>query len=266
MKGEPPSLQGSPYTRPVVSRDYSGADFSTWRVALGDGIYAAPGEGPVTADDIATYNYGTHSLLVANTNKRGIMAHNITVLRMVAEDAFNYVHICGYKFRIPYIPSTGNTDLNAQTLEGGFFIWDGGNTRLDYGLAFQWMLNPWGGDDFAFGDLRCWTGFGVGAWQKVGQIEVDTAWHEIRFVFDFRRETTAMVIDGRHFPSCFTATEKDESWSSSTEPGLQAEIISLWPGFDGANGALHKAEFRDWYWLWEPYGACSIYLPAVLTN
>ncbi len=245
------------------TREYQGADFSGWGVAVGDGIYAAPGEPPVNDDDIETVNHGDHSELLANIQQRGIMAHNITFVRMIEENAFDFVYSGGYKFRLPYLPSTINTDLNAQTLEGGMFIWDGGNTRLDYGLAFQWMLNPWGGNDFEFGDIRCWTDIDGGKWQKVGYLQPDISWHELRMVFDFRRRTTSLTIDGKFYPSRFTGTPKPETWGTETAPGLQAEIISIYPGEEG-NGTLHKAEFQDWFWIWEPYNSCEAYLPIVL--
>jgi hypothetical protein len=50
------------------------------------------------------------------------------------------------------------------------------------------------------------------------------------FVFDFRRETTELKIDGRHYPSSFSQTKKPASWGTETAARLQAEIISLNPG------------------------------------
>lgn len=247
------------------TRTYQGADFSGWDVVVGDGVYAAPGEPPVSGDDIETVHHGNYSELRANIQQRRVMAHNITFKRMVEEDALNFIYYGGYKFRLPYLPATTNTDMNAQTLEGGMFIWDGGDTRLDYGLAFQWMLNPWGGSDFAFGDVRCWTDLNGGSWQKVGSLPPDTAWHELQMVFDFGRKTTALAIDGTYFPSRFTATQKSDEWGTETAPGIQAEILSIYPG-EAGSGALHKAEFKDWYWIWEPTHACAAFLPVMVND
>ena len=254
----------SPEVTTTNTREYLGADFTGWEVAVGDGVYAAPGESPVSDNDIETVNHGDHSELLANVQQRGVMAHNITFKRVVEENAFDFVYSGGYKFRLPYLPSISNTDLNAQTLEGGMFIWDGGNTRLDYGMAFQWMLNPWGDENVEFGDIQCWTVIEGGKWQKIGFLQPDTSWHELRMVLDFRRQMTSLIIDNKHYPSQFTGTPKPETWSTQTEPGLQAEIISIYPGEQG-KGALHKAEFQDWFWIWEPYSSCKTFLPIALS-
>jgi len=252
----------------VTGKSFGGTDLLGWDTVLGDGIFNALGEPPVTVADIATVHQGSYSELQANIFKRQIMAHNITVNRMVDAAAFSFIHHFGFKFQLPYLPATTNTELNAQTLEGGLFIWDGSGTRLDYGLAFQWMLNPWGGNDFAFGDLRCWTDNESAPWQKVGQIDPTTVWgegeddwHEVEMVLDFQRQTTSLKIAGARYPSQFTAIPKPADWGTETAPGIQVEIISLWPG-DG-EGTLHKARFKDWYWIWEPYSPCATYLPAV---
>jgi hypothetical protein len=193
------------------------------------------------------------------------MAHNITFSRVMDDAAFEYIHTAGYEFRLPYLPDTGNTDLNGQTLEGGLFIWDGAATRLDYGLAFQWILNPWGTGVAEFGTIRCWTDItddDGDRWQNVGYLEPDTSWHELRLVFDCRRQTTALTIDGNHYPCCHTATPKPAEWGTEIAARLQAEIVSLYVCEQG-DGLLHKAEFRNWFWLWESYSPCMAYLPIV---
>ena len=248
----------------IQDKEFGGSDFSGWETVLGDGIYAAPGEGPLDESDVETIHYGNHSELRANVQPRNIMAHNITYKRIIDENAFEYIYTGGYQFRLPYMPATDNQELNGQTLEGGMFVWDGGDTRLDYGLAFQWMLNPFGDNDFNIGDLRCWTDIDGEKWQTVGHLPPDTNWHTVLMVLDVRRQTTALTIDGDHFPCRFTATPKPATWGTETAPGLQAEIISMYPGEQGF-GTLHKAEFRDWFWKWEHYTSCEIYLPAVIS-
>jgi hypothetical protein len=237
---------------PPKATTFKGSDFLDWEVALGDGVYAAPGEPEVTINDIETINHGGYSELKANIHKRRIMAHNITFKRIIDEHALDVVHTCGYGFRLPYLPATSNQEMNPQTIEGGLFIWDGSDTRLDYGMAFQWALNPWGGTDFNYGDIRCWTSDNGGSWVKVGDLTPDTSWHTVTFVFDFRRETTEFKIDSIHYPSNFSQTIKPASWGTEIAARLQAEIISLDPGEQG-NGTLHIAEYKDWNWIWEPY-------------
>jgi hypothetical protein len=189
------------------------------------------------------------------------MAHNVTYLRIPDVLGLSYIYTGGFQFRLPFIPEMGNFELNAQSLEGGMFVWDGAATRLDYGLAFQWILNPWDTEDAKFGTMRCWTDTGDGQWDNVGYLEPDTAWHEVKLVLDIQRQTTAFLIDGSHFPTCFTSTPKPADWGAEIAPGLQVEIVSLYPG--EVNGALHKAEFRDWYWNWESYNPCTVFLPVV---
>jgi len=237
-------------------REFHGSDLSGWKRCLGDGIFTASGEVPVNAGDIDTLNFGSYSELQANIHTRRIMAHNITTRRIRDRQGLNYRFRSSFQFSLPYLPEKGNYDLNAQTLEGGMFVWDGAVTRLDYGLAFQWMLNPGGTVDAEFGTMRCWTSSGAGRWENVGYLEPDTAWHTVRLFFDIREQTTYFTIDDQHYPTCFTAIPKPASWGREIAPGLQMEIISLFPGERG-RGALHKAEFKDWIWTWEPYGACD---------
>jgi len=200
---------------PMETRQSSGSDLSGWKTVLGDGLYTAPGVTPVNQTDIESVHYGTYSELRANIYKRRVMAHNITYQRVTDSDAFNFIHTFEFTFQLPYIPTIGNTDLNAQTIEGGLFIWDGGNTRLDYGVGFQWYLNPWDG----LGELRCWSDVGGVHWQPIGRIEPDTAWHKLRMVVDYKRQTTALVIDDKHYPCCFTGTPKSADWGNGTEVG-----------------------------------------------
>lgn len=243
----------------LSTRVYQGTNFVGWEIVVGDGIYAAPGELPVNLNDIQTIHYSTHSELRANIQRRRIMAHNITFKRITDDLALQYVHICRFKFRLPYVPSTDNFDLNAQTLEGGLFVWDGRGTRLDYGLGFQWLLNPWMSN---FGEVRSWRDTNGGEWESVGHLQPNTEWHELGIAVDFHRETTLLKIDGIRYPSCFTATSRPEGWGTEIAARFQAEIISVYPEPSGIR-AIHKAEFRDWSWTWEPQVRCQVFLPFV---
>ena len=229
----------------LSTREYRGVNFAGWNIVVGDGIYAALGELPVSLKDIQTVHYSTYSELCANVRRRRIMAHNITFKRIKDKFAFQYVHLCRLKFRLPYVPSTNNSDMNAQTLEGALFVWDGRSTRLDYGLGFQWLLNPWMSN---FGEVRSWRG---GEWEGVGYLKPDTEWHELRIVVDFYRETTSLQIDSIRYPSYFAATSRPQTWGTEIAARLQAEIISVYPEPSGIR-AIHKAEFRDWIWTWKP--------------
>ena len=228
----------------------TGTDMAGWQVVVGDGLWVGPNQDPVNQDDILTNNFSSHSELIANTWQRGVMAHNITY-KTKLDDAdrqmFRHVHLLKYKFRMPEVPTTAGSGINAQTLEGGFFIWDGSNTRLDYGLAFQWILNPWMS---TFGDIRTWHNE---EWVSSGYLQPDTEWHEIEFAMDYYNQLTAITIDGISMPCTFSATTKDASWGNETAARLQAEIISIWPGAN-PSAPHHKAEFKDWQWTMVPYG------------
>ncbi len=233
---------------------YQGTDLTGWAVALGDGLYSAPGQSSVTEADIATSNFGAHSALQANIQHRGIMAHNITYQQQVDSGAFDYVHLCEYEFRLPYMPTTSNWELNAQTVEMSCFIWDGTATQTDYGLAVQWILNPWMS---SFGDIRVWMSSNnaaqpiSGAWHSVGHLDVDTNWHSIKMAIDYQYQTTSLMIDGQHYLSSFSGTPKPATWAAQTVARLGAEIISLYPG-NSSSAPTHQAEVRNWKWHWIP--------------
>lgn len=226
----------------AASQLYSGTQLLGWETVVGDGICNMP-----LASDIATVQVNNaFTELRANLKRRAVMAHNITFKRLIADNALDFVHVCEYQFRLPYMPTTSNTLLNGQTIEGGIFVWDGRNTRMDYGVAFQWVLNPWSP---LFKKIQCWTG---SSWQVVGELEPDTRWHRVKFVLDYRRQQTQLLIDGKTFPSLFTLTAKDASWGTEVAARLQAEIISL-DVCRQTTGILHKAQFRHWRWQWLPY-------------
>ena len=248
-----------PATHSSSAKHYGGPNLFGWEVTVGDAVYAAPGEQPVSMSDIETIHFDAYSELRVNIQRRRIMAHNITFKRIIDDRAFEYVHTCKIKFRLPYPPSTNNSDLNAQTLEGGLFVWDGSGTRLDYGVGFQWLLNPWMD---AFGEISAWTDLNGGQWQVVGYLAPNTQWHEIKIVVDFQRQATSMQIDGVNYLSSLAAIPKPSTWGTETAARFQAEIVSIYPEPSGLR-AMHKAEFKDWSWLWEPQNVCQTFLPFV---
>jgi hypothetical protein len=239
------------FANSLPPRYYEGNDLTDWIVTLGDGLYTATEQTAVNESDIETINYGTVSELKANIAQRGVMAHNITFKRYIDDDALNFIHTCTYQFRLPYLPYPGSWPHNAQTIEGGIFIWDGSGTRLDYGMAFQWILNPWMS---TFGNIRAWSDNDGGQWVSSGYLTPDTNWHIIEFMVDVQNQATSMKIDGLQYASLFSATPKPANWGTETAARFQAEIISLWPGPNPV-APSHIAEFKDWSWAWQPYPA-----------
>jgi hypothetical protein len=229
------------------ARKLSGRNLRGWKVVLGDAVYTAPGESEPDAEDIETIHTRSHSELRANIRKRRIMAHNITFKKVTADGALACAHACGYEFRLVRVPSKTEGDLKAQTIEGGMFVWDGKKTRLDYGVAFQWVLNPWSDD---FGALQTWTGEKSGKWVPAGKLKPDTEWHKLEIMFDFRGRKSSLKIDGKALKCGFSGTKKPKDWGKTVDARLQAEIVSVYPGKTG-RGALHKALFRNWLWEWK---------------
>lgn len=235
-------------------KEYGGGNLSGWEVVLGDGVYTAPGVPAVNSGDIETVHFTGYSELRANIHVRRIMAHNITFKRIYDDAALNYSHTAKYKFQIPYQPSTKNSDLNGETVEGHLSIWDGITAKLEYLVAFQWIVNPWATN---YGAIQAWHNPGV--WKTVGQLAPDTAWHEVQMTLDTGKASTSLIIDGLQYPSFFsTLTHPD--WGEEVAARLAAEIISLYPGELG-NGALHKTDFKEWSWIWEPR---NVHIPLVI--
>lgn len=245
-------------------RRYRGSNLKGWEVVLGDALYACPTEPPVALSDIETVHFDTYSELRANIVPRAIMAHNITFLRIIDLKALQTFHTCGFKFRIPFTPTQdANAIMNAQTFEGGIFIWDGANTRLDHGMAFQWGLNPWD----RFEEMRIWTGT---SWQSVGKLVFakeptsdGSKWYDVKMLLDPDRETTALLFDGVHFATQYSKTTKPADWGTEMAARLQAEIISVDPRPGCTIKASHKAQVKDWYWEWEYLNRVSI--PTIQT-
>lgn len=120
-----------------------------------------------------------------------------------------------FDFRMPYVPKGGGT-YNAQTLEAGLFVWDGGGTRRDLGLAFQWILNPWMAE---FGHIRVWTQQGDGAaWKSVAYLRPDIAAHRAALVLHPAGELANLQIDGNAVPVAMTRTPKASNWTTDWTP------------------------------------------------
>jgi hypothetical protein len=229
---------------------YGGPNLAGWKVTLGDALYNAPGEPPVDITDIKTVHSPGYSEVRANVKRRVIMAHNITYKQVTDPNALNYIHTCSVSFRLPYLPvQDSNATLNGQTVEGGIFIWDGPNTRLDYGMAFQWLVNPWGAGKNPPGSLFIWNG---AAWVRIGKLPVNTAWHTLRMVVDFKRRTTLLLLDNKVQLSRFSATSKDSTWGNTVDARFQLEAVSIDPRPANTIKAMHRVQYKNWKWVWEP--------------
>lgn len=242
----------------TIYREFSGVNMAGWKVSLGDGNYAAPGQEPVSLQDIETLHDEGLSEVRANTRKRDIMAHNITYRRERDESALDYTHRFTCEFRLPYLPSVENTEENAQTLEAGLFVWDGLLTKLDCGMAFQWGLNPYE----RFGEVRSSIeGVSAAVWEPVGYLAPDTEWHTFTMMVDYPRQTTLLQIDNVTYTSYFVGFPK--RWPPAISAGIQVEAISIYPR-GAVHGALHRVEYRNWRWQWLTLEEHQLYLPGVM--
>ncbi|MFI5931548.1 hypothetical protein [Actinoplanes sp. NPDC051494] len=213
-------------------------DLSGWTTVVGDGVFAAAGQDPVSDADIAVEHRGTASLLAANVRNRGVMAHVISYKSKAGPAQMRRTQRAGFAFRLPYLPSTAGGPRNAQTVEGGLFVWDG---AIDHGTAFQWVLNPWLD---TFGHVLAWTG---DSWTSSGYLEPDTSWHRVAFEVDPVRHTVRLVLDGKRLPAPYSRTPK-VGWDATVTARLQAEAISLWPGESATWAPRHEVLVRDWTW------------------
>jgi hypothetical protein len=243
-----PNVQPAQAESPEASL-YQGANLAGWTVTLGDALYAAPGEPPVDITDIKTVHFPGYSEVRSNLKRRVIMAHNITYKKITDPNAFKYIHTCSVSFRLPYLPvANPDATLNGQTVEGGIFIWDGPHTRFDYGMAFQWLVNPWSRGQDPSGSLYIWNGT---AWVRIGRKIVDTNWHTLKMVVDFRRKSTLLMIDNAYYLSRFSRTSKDPTWGNTVDARFQVEAISIDPRPNNTIKAMHRVQFRNWRWAWE---------------
>lgn len=229
---------------------FAGRNLEGWRIALGDARHTASGLESVNIGDISTHHQPEVSSLVANTQGRGVMAHNTTYFRRV-DDAMNYRHTASLSFRTPTKPEPVSGRPNAQTFEAALFVWDGAGSRRDIGLAMQWMLNPW---HESFGAVRTWTSDGDDShWsvEPVAWLDPSADWHSIEMYVDPQARSAGMTLDGTSIRAQCTETIKPDNWARSSAAAIQAELISLWPD-ERVVAPTTVAECKDWTWTWDP--------------
>lgn len=242
-----PSASGP---HPIVDR---GPTMAGWEVVLGDALYAAPGEPPVTLDDIRTASDASKTTLYANIHARPIMAHNITTDWRYGPDLDTRAQSFATDVRLPYLPSTSpSAAYDPQTIEMSLLGWNG-TTHVAPTCAVQWRLNPWDADQTA---LAFWEPDGTGGshWVDEQRLAIDTDWHRWRLDLDPATDTCTITIDGAATTSAIGPTPKPPTWTSRHGASVTVEIISIYPG-TGPNptgGREHYAEFRNWVWTIDP--------------
>ncbi|MFI7599046.1 hypothetical protein, partial [Actinoplanes sp. NPDC049681] len=238
---------GSPAMASPAETVGSGADLSGWVTTIGGGTFAAAGQAAVTSADVAADNRRDYTSLRANVGHRGVMADALAYKRMSGATMMNVIHRAGYSFQLPSVPSMAGGARNAQTVEGGLFVWDGAKSKADHGTAFQWVLNPWVSN---FGQLRVWSDANGGSWVPAGYLKPDTAWHTVTFQVDPVAQKVQVTVDGVALSAPYTRLPK-AGWGTDVSARLQVEAISLWPGSAATSAPEHEVLVKDWNWTQE---------------
>lgn len=228
----------------------SGPNLSGWTSVIGDGVYVAPGESALADRDIQNDQYDDATVMKANVDRKRAMVHNISFLRSQGGNALRATHRAGYSFRLLALPNEDDPDMAGQTVEGGLFVWDGAETQLDYGAAFQWIVNPKSPD---YGKVFAWraTPEGVREWRAVGTLTPDTAWHRVDVVVSPASGAATLSIDnGSVFVSDALAREREPGFGGDVTSRLQVEIISADPPPGNVARKYHVVAVRDWSWTW----------------
>lgn len=226
----------------------SGANLNGWTSVIGDGVYVAPGESALTDRDIQNDHYDDATVMKANVDRKRAMVHNISFLRSQDANALRATHRAGYSFRLLALPDENDPDMAGQTVEGGLFVWDGAETQLDYGAAFQWIVNP---KSPGYGKVFAWyaTPDGVREWRAVGTLKPDTAWHRVEVVVSPSSGTATLSIDnGSIFVPDALARERKPGFGSDVTSRLQVEIISADPRPGDVARKYHAVAVANWSW------------------
>jgi len=161
--------------------------------------------------------------------------HNITYLKKSHGRITKGVHTASFEFQIPDL-DTG------RTVEGGLFIWIGHeNIRLDYGTAFQWILEK---NDPKYKKLYYWKDE---EWID-SQIIVplyNNYFYKVTFEVNIDDRDASLTFEGKEntftFNNIFSQTKKNDLWTDKTVARFQAECISQ-------NGTKHRVNFKNYKW------------------
>jgi len=235
-------------------RIYQGRDLSRWETALTDPEYqwAYPGEEPVSIEDVDAIHYGNYSEIISNPQLRCITAPTASHFGLVGEqNLYNFIHISGYKIRIPFIPRPiGEQTLNIEITGGGFQTFYGPNAT-GYEIGWGWTLNPWG------------EGLGrINVWEMtpkypdtpvVDKVVPDTNWHSLIFILDKQKNHGYVLFDDRVYEINEILRSYHPEWrGESIDGGLVVEVGNTWPG-DTCYHSIGMVQVKDWFWIWAPY-------------
>ncbi len=118
-------------------RECSGRNLDGWGLALGDVRYHHSSEREPALADGTMEHMADRTVIRANVKRRRIISHIIAYCQIDGSRGMQATHELRYEFRVPYILRTASADYSAETAEGGFAIWDGERSRLDYQSLWQ---------------------------------------------------------------------------------------------------------------------------------
>jgi hypothetical protein len=256
-----PNGQGSSANTPGYVRVEGGHNFSDFKLLVGANNGSSDGRA-VNRSDV-NWIVNAHAMtLRANIAKRGALAHALAYVPQPTD--MTATQTASYTFSTP-TASEATAKYKGETVEGALWVWDGANTRKDYGVAWQWLQNPYSGKT---GQLRVWKD---GVWTATGLVVApDTADHTVAMVVNPTTQVATITFDGVNLPTALqtvkhnvarsaadlTESKGYEDFGNDTTVRLQAEVVSMWTGNEGDaqgghdDGRNDRPAYSEWRASW----------------
>ncbi|HPG40307.1 MAG TPA: hypothetical protein PLP19_15155 [bacterium] len=221
----------------------SGRNLQNWETMLGDSLFFDNDENTVSLADIQTTHFYQYSLLAANINRRGIMAHNIT--RKVVADikALQITHQAGFILNLATTPSLTNKKDNGAAVEFSLVVDDGSTSHKEYGVVLRWIIDPWSND---YGQVQVWQD---SIWVHAATLTPDSLDHTVSITMDRVTKNGHVRIDNKTIANAYSETQKTEL-PAGIYAILRFGIINAWPADEDLNLAA-AVRFKNWKWEWE---------------
>ncbi len=220
----------------------SARNLQNWETMLGDSLYFDNDEDTVSLADIQTTHFYQYSLLEANINRRGIMAHNIT--RKVVADikALQITHQAGFILNLATTPSRTNKKDNGAAVEISLVVADGSTSHKEYGVVLRWIIDPWSSD---FGQVQAWKD---SIWVRAATLTPDSLDHTVSITMDRVTKNGHVRIDNKTIASAYSETLKTDL-PAGIYAIMRFGMINAWPADEDLNLAA-AVRFKNWKWEW----------------
>lgn len=225
----------------VPERVYQGQDLTGWEIVVSDHVE------PISIDEVDFINYGNYSEVRSNVRLKCLMPLAACFFGKADERLYDFLHISGYRFRVPFTPrATGDQDVNCEIIGGGFQTWHG-PSATGYEMGWGWTLNPW--SEF-YGYIGC-TDIPI-----ADKITPDNKWHSVISIFDKNNDVGYFLFDDRVFEVKEFLTGYNPEWREEKISGaLVVEVSNAYPGEgEDCYRNMGVLQVKDWFWIWEPYG------------